>query len=107
MARVAVLFPVALALALAACRPRSGEASTEGSVSPAAERVERAAQRYRTPEGYFGHGNAELSRYALYQSLHGETHLGEAVLVFEKKPFDLVAQAEFEGGDSAKVVEVL
>ena len=57
--------------------------------------------------GYWYQGKAELTRYALDQARYGETHRGEAVLIFVTEPFLPDRQVKLERGDPSKGVSVL
>lgn len=46
---------------------------------------------------YWFKGKAELNRYKLYQSRYGETHEGDAVLIFVTENFRTDKQIKFEG----------
>ncbi|HZI66311.1 MAG TPA: hypothetical protein VFF17_07070 [Thermoanaerobaculia bacterium] len=56
---------------------------------------------------YWHQGKAELTRYALDQARYGETHRGEAVLIFVTEPFLPDRQVKLERGDPSKGVPVL
>jgi hypothetical protein len=56
---------------------------------------------------YWYQGKAELTRYSLDQARYGETHRGEAVLIFVTEPFLPDKQVKLERGDPSKGVSVL
>ena len=56
---------------------------------------------------YWYQGKAELTRYTLDQARYGETHRGEAVLIFVTEPFLPDRQVKLERGDPSKGVPVL
>ena len=56
---------------------------------------------------YWYQGKAELTRYSLDQARYGETHRGEAVLIFVTEPFLPDRQVKLERGDPSKGVSVL
>ncbi len=56
---------------------------------------------------YWYQGKAEITRYALDQARYGETHRGEAVLIFVTEPFLADKQVKLERGDPSKGVSVL
>lgn len=56
---------------------------------------------------YWYQGKAELTRYTLDQARYGETHRGEAVLIFVTEPFLPDKQVKLERGDPSKGVPVL
>jgi hypothetical protein len=56
---------------------------------------------------YWNQGKAELTRYVLDQARYGETHRGEAVLIFVTEPFLPDRQVKLERGDPSKGVSVL
>ncbi|MEM7134956.1 MAG: septum formation inhibitor Maf [Myxococcota bacterium] len=87
--------------------PPKGEdapaASTEGFLpSP-----ESFAEEYPTFDKYWYQGRAELTRYALKQHRYGDTHDGDAVLVFVTEPFLPGLQVKQEHGDAKDSVSVL
>ncbi len=98
---------LAAAVGLLACSSREGRSSRDEATAPALERPSQAARRHRDFPSYFHRNLAELNRYALSQSRYGETHEGEAVLVFVTEDFHKDSQVKYEGGDREGVIEVL
>lgn len=56
---------------------------------------------------YWYQGKAELTRYTLDQARYGETHRGEAVMIFVTEPFLPDRQVKLERGDPSRGVSVL
>lgn len=56
---------------------------------------------------YWYAGKAELTRYALEQARYGETHKGDAVLIFVTEDFLTDKQVKYEFGDRQKVTSVV
>ncbi len=103
MNRAAILVTAALAACSAPERPRGDDVAVPELESPA-----DAARTHASFGAYYHRGLAELNRYALSQSRYGETHDGEAVLVFVTEEFHEGSQVKYEGhGDRADVIEVL
>ncbi|MEM9071181.1 MAG: septum formation inhibitor Maf [Myxococcota bacterium] len=67
---------------------------------PTPEAFARTHDRF---DSYWYQGVAELSRYELTQSRYGDTHEGEAVLIFVTEPFLPDAQVKHESGDHESV----
>ena len=65
------------------------------------------AKDYPTFDKYWYQGRAELTRYELRQHRYGDTHEGEAVLIFVTEPFLPGLQVKQEHGDTASSVSVL
>jgi len=58
-------------------------------------------------DSYWYRGKAELTRYALRQARYGETHDGEAVLIFVTEDFLPKLQVKHEAGEAADAISVL
>lgn len=56
---------------------------------------------------YWHQGLAELTRYRLRQARYGETHDGEAVLIFVTEPFLPDEQLKHEHGEHPEAIQVL
>ena len=65
------------------------------------------AAQYPTFDKYWYQGRAELTRYALRQYRYGDTHDGEAVLIFVTEPFLPKLQVKQEHGDAQDAISVL
>jgi len=104
-----VLIGLAVALvALASCDdPAPSTAQDEPSNALGLPTPERFATEHTDFAGYWHQGVAELSRYRLRQARYGETHDGEAVLVFVTEPFLPGAQVKHEHGEHPDAIEVL
>lgn len=61
------------------------------------------AQQHPTFDTYWYRGKAELSRYRLSQHRYGDTHEGEAVLIFVTEPFRTDTQVKDESGAEGSV----
>lgn len=95
----------------------AGLCSSCGESSATAPTPEAAALDLPTPASfaeehgsfasYWHQGVAELSRYSLRQARYGETHEGEAVLVFVTEPFLPDAQVKDDDGDAPDAIAVL
>src|SRR5947208_4024310 len=62
------------------------------------------AQKFKE---YWYKGKAELDRYSLTQARYGQTHEGEAVLIFVTEPFLKDKQVKYEHGVSKERLNVL
>lgn len=61
------------------------------------------AQSHSSFESYWYQGKAELSRFTLRQDRYGETHEGEAVLIFVTEPFLPDLQVKHESGNHESI----
>lgn len=101
------------ALLLAALTLSCGGETTSSSstaTTPEAPELpspESFAEDHTDFASYWHQGVAELSRYSLRQARYGETHEGEAVLVFVTEPFLPDAQVKDDDGDAPDAVSVL
>ena len=104
-----ILILLAIAVLASAC-------DRESSASPAASSLrssdgppapESFAERHSSFDTYWYQGKAELTRYTLRQARYGETHDGEAVLIFVTEDFLPKLQVKHEGGDAADAISVL
>jgi hypothetical protein len=68
---------------------------------------ESFAEQYPEFDAYWYQGKAELSRYTLRQARYGETHDGEAVLIFVTEDFLPDLQVKHETGEAANAISVL
>lgn len=102
---------VATALTAGCVRPRApAPAASPAPVDalPGLQQATDAARAHPTFDSYFYHGKAELNRYNLQQSRYGQSHRGDAVLIFVTEDFLRTRQVKFEGhGDPRDAVPVL
>lgn len=105
-----LLIVSALAVVILGCedkqsapKPASALAQT-GSSLPTPERF---AGQFSSFDEYWHQNKAELTRYNLRQSRYGDTHDGEAVLVFVTEDFLPKPQVKQERGDSDDALSVL
>lgn len=61
------------------------------------------ARQHGQFESYWYQGKAELARYTLQQHRYGETHEGEAVLIFVTEPFLPDTQVKHEHGEHESI----
>ena len=101
-------------LFLAALCVSCGQSSSAATPAPSPEAVslglptpESFAEEHGSFASYWHQGVAELSRYSLRQARYGETHEGEAVLVFVTEPFLPDAQVKDDDGNAPDAVAVL
>lgn len=112
--------PLALAAVTLAALPLT--ACDGGSEGPAAAQPEPAntasaqldlpspeafAEDHEDFSDYWHQGLAELSRYRLSQARYGDTHEGEAVLIFVTEPFLPDEQVKDDDGNAEDAVQVL
>lgn len=94
------IFPAALGTVLVACTMGAGEAEIEGAKPNPIH-----SEAFKS---YWYRGTAELTRYELEQARYGETHRGDAVLIFVTEDFLPKEQVKYEGRDrDTEVVSVL
>lgn len=107
MSRIVHALCAALALALAtACGDPASVAAprVEPVTLPSPESFGGEHRDFAT---YWHQGLAELTRYRLRQARYGETHDGEAVLIFVTEPFLPGEQLKHEHGDHPEAIGVL
>ena len=91
------LVMLAVALTTTSCAEQRAETRAE---EPALDVVtaEEFAREHRDFDSYWFRGLAELTRYELEQSRYGDTHPGDAVLIFVTEPFLPGRQVKHEFG---------
>ena len=105
-----VIWCVASALLLLGCQSPSepaGPAASGNQADASQLTPERFARNFPSFDRYWYQNKAELTRYALRQARYGETHDGEAVLVFVTEDFLRKLQVKKEQGESPDALSVL
>jgi hypothetical protein len=108
MIRAAVL--TLAALSVVACEGRSESPEPSASTNQTGSSLptpESFAEQFPSFDAYWYQGKAELTRYALRQARYGDTHDGEAVLIFVTEDFLPKLQVKQEQGDSPDAISVL
>lgn len=86
-----------------ASTPASGLVQTDSSLPT----PEQFSAQFSSFDSYWHQSKAELTRYTLRQARYGETHDGEAVLIFVTEDFMPTLQVKQEQGESENAVSVL
>jgi hypothetical protein len=102
-----VLMLASVGLACTAPKEPVTPAASLGEASSELPTPERFAQQFSEFGTYWHQGKAELTRYALRQARYGDTHDGEAVLIFVTEDFLPKLQVKQEQGESSDAISVL
>ena len=100
----------AVSMALLGCQgkqPAPTPASSLTQIDSSLPSPERFAEQFPAFESYWHQGKAELTRYTLRQARYGDTHDGEAVLVFVTEDFLPKLQVKQEQGEASDALTVL
>jgi hypothetical protein len=103
---LASIFAVAL-LGCQGKQPAPTPASSLTQIDSSLPSPERFAEQFPSFERYWHQGKAELTRYTLRQARYGDTHDGEAVLVFVTEDFLPKLQVKKEQGEASDALTVL
>lgn len=105
-----MLIVSAVSMALLGCQerqPAPTPASSLTEIDSSLPSPERFAERFPAFESYWHQRKAELTRYTLRQARYGDTHDGEAVLVFVTEDFLPKLQVKQEQGEASDAITVL
>ena len=105
-----LLIVSAFAMAVLACQskqPAPTPASSLTQIDSSLPSPEQFAEQFPSFDRYWHQGKAELTRYTLRQARYGDSHEGEAVLVFVTEDFLPKLQVKQEQGESSDALSVL